>query len=256
MLEIGGSLRQARTRAGLELVEIEAETMIPARYLDAIEGERFDVLPEGPYRRSFLREYADYLGLRGDLYTDEYVSRYEPPEPEPEPEPARSSAARHISHALDELSLRRGAGAAALIVAGVAVWVLGTGGGSGRHQPVTQAAVTAPPAAHHVDHVRARPKPATPFTPPHTSVPPALTLAAARGDCWLELRVGSSTGRVVYEHTLHQGESARFGLKKALWIRLGAPWNLDATIGHRSVTAELPVRTGNAKATAHGVSSS
>jgi cytoskeletal protein RodZ len=254
MLEIGGSLRQARTRAGLELVEIEAETMIPARYLDALEGERFEVLPEGPYRRSFLREYADYLGLRGDLYTDEYVARFEPPEPEPEPEPARSSAARRVSRALDELSLRRVAVAAALVVAAVGVWLLGTGGSTGRHPPVTQAAATTPPAVHHVVPARARPKPATPFTPPPRSAPPALTLAAARGDCWLELRVGSSTGRVVYERMLHQGESARFGLRQPLWIRLGAPWNLDATIGRRSVTSELPARTGNAKATAHGVS--
>jgi cytoskeletal protein RodZ len=257
MLEIGGSLRQARTRAGLELVEIEAETMIPARYLDALEGERFEVLPEGPYRRSFLREYADYLGLRGDLYTDEYVSRYEPPEPEPEPEPARSSAARHLSRALDELSLRRVVAAAALVVAAAAVWVLGTGGGSGPRQPVTQAAAATPPVTHHVARaVRPRPKPAPAFTPPPTSAPPALTLAATRGDCWLELRVGSSTGRVVYERMLHQGESARFGLKKALWIRLGAPWNLNATIGRRSVTAQLPDRTGNAKATARGVTAS
>jgi cytoskeleton protein RodZ len=258
MLDIGGSLRQARTRAGLELVEVEAETMIPARYLDALEGERFEVLPEGPYRRSFLREYAEYLGLRGDVYADEYATRFEPPDPEPEPEPARSSAARHLSRALDELSLRRVAAAAALVVAAVAVWLLGTGGstggGTGRRQPATQATAAAPPAVHHV--ARPRPKPAAPFAPPRASAPPALTLAAARGDCWLELRVGSSTGRVVYEHVLHQGESARFGLRKALWIRLGAPWNLDARIGRRSVTSELPDRTGDAKATTHGVSAS
>src|SRR5262249_58458842 len=107
MLEIGGSLRQARARAGLELLDIEADTMIPARYLDAIETERFEVLPAGPYRRSFLREYADYLGLRGDIYADEYVSQFEPPEPEPEPEPATSAAARHLTRALDGVTLRR-----------------------------------------------------------------------------------------------------------------------------------------------------
>jgi hypothetical protein len=249
MLEIGGSLRQARKGAQLGLLDIEAETMIPARYLDAIEGERFEVLPDGPYRRSFLREYADYLGLRGDGYVEEYVLRFEPPEPEPPPEPARASAARHLSQALDEVTPGRAAVAVALVVAAVGVWVLGTGG-SGRHRPATTAGVAAsPPAVHHA--VKAPVRHPAPFAPP--AVPPALTLAAKRGDCWLELRVGSSTGPVVYENVLHQGETARFGLRKPLWIRVGAPWNLDATIGRRSVTSDLPDRTGNAKATAGGM---
>ena len=249
MLEIGGSLRQARKGARLGLLDIEAETMIPARYLDAIEGERFEVLPDGPYRRSFLREYADHLGLRGDLYVQEYVSRFEPPEPEPAPEPARVSAARHLSRALDEVTPGRAAVGAALVVAGVGVWLLGNGG-TGRHRPATTAAVAVtPPAVHHV--VKAPVRHPAPFAPP--AVPPALTLAAKRGDCWLELRVGSSSGPVVYEHVLHRGETARFGLRKPLWIRVGAPWNLDATIGRRSVTSSLPDRTGNAKATSHGM---
>jgi hypothetical protein len=257
MLEIGGSLRQARKGARLELIDVEAETMIPARYLDAIEGERFEVLPIGPYRRSFLREYADYLGLRGDIYVDEYVTRFEPPEPEPEPEPIGSSAVRHVSRALDEVSPGRAAVAAGLVVAAVGVWVLGTGGGSGGRHPATTAAVAAKPPAVQpsLHHVAQAPAPHTaPFAPP--AVRPALTLAARRGDCWIELRVGSSTGPVVYEHTLHQGESARFGLRKPLWIRVGAPWNLDATIGRRSVTSDLPDRTGNAKATSRGMSAS
>jgi transcriptional regulator with XRE-family HTH domain len=254
MLEIGGSLREARARAGLELREVEAATMIPARYLDAIEGERFEVLPAGPYRRSFICEYAEYLGLRGDVYAEEYVSRFEPPEPDPEPEPIRSSAARQLSRALDEVTLRRAAVAAGLLAAAVGVWLLGTGGSSGGRPHATPAARTATPVLHHVVRARPKPKPAAPFIP--AVVPPALTLAATRGDCWLELRVGSSTGPIVYEHTLRRGEAARFGLRKTLWIRLGAPWNLDAKIGSRSVTSQLPDRTGDAKATAHGVSAS
>jgi Helix-turn-helix domain len=56
MLEIGSSLREARERRGLELAKVEAATRIRARYLEALESERFELLPEGPYRRSFLRE--------------------------------------------------------------------------------------------------------------------------------------------------------------------------------------------------------
>jgi hypothetical protein len=38
-------------------------------------------------------------------------------------------------------------------------------------------------------------------------------------------------------------------MRKPLWIRLGAPWNLAATIGSRPVTAALPSRTGDLLAT-------
>jgi len=253
MLEIGGSLRHARRRARLEVLDVEAETMIPARYLDAIEGERFELLPAGPYRRSFLREYAEYLGLRGDLYVEEYVVRFEPPEPKPEPEPARASAARHLSRALEEVTAGRAAVGVGLVAAAVGVWLLGTGAGSGGKPPLTTAAIATPPAAHHHHVARAPAKPKAAFAPP-AARPPALELAATRGDCWLELRVGSSTGPVVYEHVLRQGETARFGLRKALWLRVGAPWNLEAKIGRHSVTSDLPPRTGNAEATASGLS--
>jgi cytoskeletal protein RodZ len=253
MLEIGGSLRQARSRAGLELPDIEAATMIPARYLDAIETERFEVLPVGPYRRSFLREYADYLGLRGDVYADEYVLRYEPPEPEPAPEPAGSAAVRHASRALDGITLRGAVVVAALLFAAIAVWRLGTGGGSGgtpSPPPPAQTVAAAPSAAHHRPPAHVRPAAVQPDAS-HTR--PALTLQATRGDCWLAVRKGSPSGPVVYQGVLRAGQTARFGLRKTLWLRLGAPWNLDASIGRRSVTSDLPDRTGNAQATAHGI---
>jgi hypothetical protein len=79
-----------------------------------------------------------------------------------------------------------------------------------------------------------------------------LALSAARGSCWLSVRIGSRAGRVVYEQMLQQGQTVRFGLRKALWIRFGAPWNLDATIGARHVTGALPSRTGDALATITG----
>ena len=86
MLEIGSSLREARSLRGLALADVEAATMIRARYLEALEQERFDVLPAGAYRRSLLREYVSFLGLDADVYASEYELRFEPPEPQhPQP---------------------------------------------------------------------------------------------------------------------------------------------------------------------------
>ena len=78
MFEIGNSLREARLRQGLEFVEVEQATKIRGKYLRALEDEQFDILPGQTYVKGFLRTYAEYLGLDGQLYVDEYNSRYIP----------------------------------------------------------------------------------------------------------------------------------------------------------------------------------
>jgi len=57
----------------------------------------------------------------------------------------------------------------------------------------------------------------------------------------------SATGRQVFERTLQAGQTARF-ISTRLWIRIGAPWNLDATLNGRTV--QLPATTGNVVITA------
>src|SRR5690349_10833745 len=76
MFEIGNSLREARVRQQIELGEAELSTKIRGKYLRALEEESFDVLPAQTYVKGFLRSYADYLGLDGQLYVDEFNSRY------------------------------------------------------------------------------------------------------------------------------------------------------------------------------------
>jgi cytoskeleton protein RodZ len=70
MFEIGSSLRAARMRQGLELSEVERDTRIRAKYLGALEDDRFDVLPGPAYVKWFLRSYADYIGLDGQRLVD------------------------------------------------------------------------------------------------------------------------------------------------------------------------------------------
>jgi cytoskeleton protein RodZ len=242
MLEIGESLREARSRRGLDFPEVETATLIRARYLEALEQERFELLPSGAYRRSFLREYAAFLGLDGELLVDEYQLRFEPLEPEPEPPPRRRPA---WIEGLPSGRILAVAGVVAVF--GIAVWQLGSTGG---HPPATPVAHAAAPPRH--------PRHAS-LTPPvqravhrTTPKPPAvLVLTATRGSCWLQVRISSSTGRSVYEQTLQPGQTVKFGLGKRLWIRLGAPWNLDATIGKHPVHS-LPTSTGDTLATASG----
>src|SRR2546430_15628288 len=75
MFQIGESLREARTRRGLTPADVHKAIRIRERYLTALEEERWEMLPGEAYVRGFLKTYADFLGLEGNLYLDEYNSR-------------------------------------------------------------------------------------------------------------------------------------------------------------------------------------
>jgi cytoskeleton protein RodZ len=128
--EIGTTLRETRIRRRVDLAEVEAATKIRVRYLRALENEEWDVLPGGAYTRSFIRTYANYLGLDGERLADEFRrtvgdpvgERYPRAEPAPAP-PRRAPAA---SGGGPRLHVSRGA-LAALISIGLIVLLIGIG---------------------------------------------------------------------------------------------------------------------------------
>jgi cytoskeletal protein RodZ len=79
MDEIGSQLREARMRMRIDTGEVEVRTKIRAKYLRAMENEEWDLLPGEVYVRSFLRTYADFLGLDSRALLDEFRRRYESP---------------------------------------------------------------------------------------------------------------------------------------------------------------------------------
>lgn len=56
----------------MDLEEVHAATGIRPRYLEAIEQEDWDALPEEFYARAFIRKYARYVGVDPDPLVDEY----------------------------------------------------------------------------------------------------------------------------------------------------------------------------------------
>jgi helix-turn-helix protein len=77
--EIGESLREARMRARIDVSEIEAKTKIRAKYLRALENEEWGLLPGPTFVKSFLRTYAQALGLDGKALVEEYRAKHENP---------------------------------------------------------------------------------------------------------------------------------------------------------------------------------
>jgi transcriptional regulator with XRE-family HTH domain len=77
MSEIGETLRERRMSLKIDVHEVEEETKIRAKYLRALENEEWDLLPGPTYVKSFLRTYADALGLDSRLLLEEYKLRHE-----------------------------------------------------------------------------------------------------------------------------------------------------------------------------------
>jgi cytoskeleton protein RodZ len=77
MPEIGETLRQARMRARIDVSEIEAKTKIRAKYLRALENEEWGLLPGPTFVKSFLRTYAQALGLDAKALVEEYRVSHE-----------------------------------------------------------------------------------------------------------------------------------------------------------------------------------
>lgn len=70
--EIGDILKQARDEKGLSLKEIQEVTKIRLRYLEAIDEGDFEAIPGEVYRKGFIVNYANALGLDGQQVLQKY----------------------------------------------------------------------------------------------------------------------------------------------------------------------------------------
>jgi hypothetical protein len=237
VFEIGNSLRRARERLGLELSQVEDATRIRKKYLKALEDERFDVLPAPAYAKGFMRTYADFLGLEGERFVDEFNERF-PPSDSVEAAPLeRVRPRRHwLSARLVVIPL--------VLSIALLTWRLASGGGTPHH------VASAPPLPHVPlsEAVPSVPRISTPARRPLRKA--RFTIVATRGTCWLSVHLDSEQGRVLYQRTLRLGEHVRFEAAR-LWVRLGAPWNLDATLNGKHVA--LPAAIGNVLVTPRSV---
>jgi cytoskeleton protein RodZ len=222
MFEIGNSLREARLRQGLDLAEIEQATKIRSRYLRALEEEQFEVLPAQTYVKGFLKAYADQLGLDGDLYVEEFNSRYATWEEEQQPiQRSRGGGTwprpmRFQSSAV-LISLTAIGLATALVVL---AWRFGATG-----EPEDIPGVP-PPVAEQTSKQPARAQQKKQRSQPAAQARRVkLVAVAALGDCWLEVHRGSEAGEFLWSGTLELGQRQQFTGSR-LWVNIGAPANL------------------------------
>jgi len=243
VVEIGSALRTARERLGFDLLEVERETHIRGRYLAALEAERFELLPARAYAKGFLRVYAEFLGLDECSLSEEFDARF-PETGQPELAPPSVSAARARATA------RR---LPVLLVISLAVALLGVLAWRVMAPKQTAASPASPPPSTQPARTVAAPT----QPPRHASVRPAHLLLRARGPCWLSIRRDSAAGPTLFEATLETGQVLRYTLARArpqLWLRIGAPWNLELSLNGRSATVAQG-GPGNVLVTRRGIHS-
>jgi cytoskeleton protein RodZ len=249
MFEIGGSLREARLKRGLTPADVQKAIRIRDRYLQALEEERWELLPGDAYVKGFLRTYADYLGLDGSLYVEEYNSRFAHPDEPALLVPERFSG-RGGRLGVGFLRPLLAVAAIVAIVAGLAAWQLRGSGSSGDKQgspPTTSAPTTT--ASHHTAPKKQHHHEKSVSAP----LPNRAVLVASRGDSWLWVRSGSANGPTVFEGTLLEGKTLPVNLKNGpVWIRIGDPPHLDVHLGGKLVHG-LPTQVGNVLLTQRGI---
>jgi hypothetical protein len=215
VFEIGNSLREARVRRGIEFAQAEVATKIRGKYLRALEEEQFSLLPAQTYVKGFLRTYAEYLGLDGQLYVDEFNSRFvSGDDHEPRVRRLQSTRPQHRNRRLETNVVLVALGViAVLTVIVIAAW---NASGGSKTPPVTP--VRTPKTAVH-----------------RRAKAPLLEVTATRGQTHLIVHRGSATGSVLFDGTITKGDPTRALRGTRLWVQIDTPENLRIRVAGRLV---------------------
>ena len=264
MKSIGETLRRERLRQNLELGQISQELKISSRMLAAIEDEKFERLPGGIFSRSFVRQYAQYLGLDAEEFASraervlepvpedlrQHVQPVQPP-PKPVPLPASKPVQLPPLENWDAgrgrpLSWRSPLAALGMVVvamfgcAGVYAWW-----SRGRHAAMVreQAAVASVP----VRRAAAQPAPAVPTSAetaasqapvtelnPNAAVRVELTAAEP---VWVSVR---SDGRSVFSGMLEANQSRVVDANATVLLLIGNAGNVSIQLNGKPIGSVGP----------------
>jgi cytoskeleton protein RodZ len=225
--EIGATLREARMRERIDVSEIEATTKIRAKYLRALENEEWGLLPGPTFVKSFLRTYAQALGLDGKALVEEYRLHHEQPS-EGMLEPIVSGSSRNRGRNLKGTSGRPGRSggdpgpsrgytiAVGTIVAIIVLLIvlLATGGSSKKHAKNAARAKTGKTST-----AKGKGTPAPGAGTKAASGPVALSLTPT-GTVYVCL-IGDNGRKLIPGEELHAGQSTATYHAKRFEITLG-----------------------------------
>ncbi|HZF11850.1 MAG TPA: helix-turn-helix domain-containing protein [Thermoanaerobaculia bacterium] len=239
----GTWLRRQRELREISLRDVAERTKISLRYLEAMEEDRFDLLPAPVFAKGFLREYARYVGLSPDEVVNHWLAVQQAGErPEGEEASAQAGPRRRLSRVLVVLALLL---LAALVAFGV-YWQRHRGrtpagsaaasspaapGPAGVFQPAAlpaASAASAPPAATPPPGVAEAPSEAPP-------APLEVTLDFSR-ECWVEALIDGKK-RIAEQRVA--GEALRLPAQQKVQLTLGDAGAAEVQVNGSPLT--LPV---------------
>lgn len=227
-ISFGGWLRRQREIREIPLREIADVTKISMRYLEALESDRFDVLPAPVFAKGFLREYSRYVGLDPDEVVNSYLIAQQSPEELDETDSTVGEPMAGRSWPISTTFL----GGVVVVLLGVIALLVFLGGRL-EEKPATELPpITAPPAI-----VPAR-VPSEPAPDPGPLVPLLVTMDFT-DSCWVEFV--ADDGQRVSELRV-QGESIRIEAQEKVLLTLGNPDGVRIEVNGTLFTP--PVRPG------------
>ncbi len=224
----GTWLRRQREAREISLREIAETSKISMRYLEALEDDRFDVLPAPVFARGFLREYSKVVGLDPDEVVNTYLlalSGGTEDDGETKVEPVRPRGSRRDWGYGLLLSL-----AVALLlglVALLAFWAERRRATT----PLPQTSIAPPPAV--VVPVSA-PQPAA--QPPTPEAPLRVSLDFT-ADCWIEV---ASDGKPRSSELRARGETLEIEGTQVILLTLGNPEGVKIEVNGHPFALQAP----------------
>jgi cytoskeleton protein RodZ len=214
---VGDRLRAAREARGLPVDKAAETTRIPRAYLEALERSAPpEEFPEPWYARTFLREYARYLGLRSKPLVEEYRERY----PRPEISPiGYLPLERRRSTGWLRTALVLVAGAALIAITLVVV---------ARRGPTTDITADGPSFPASASPQPTQTATAEPKPPPEDVV---LRVRVVEAPSWIEL---SRDGEVELSETVLPGYVRTFKADQRLDLELGNAPAVRLTLGGKA----------------------
>ncbi|HEV2845517.1 MAG TPA: helix-turn-helix domain-containing protein, partial [Thermoanaerobaculia bacterium] len=228
----GAWLRRQREMREISLRDIADRTKISMRYLEAMEADRFELLPAPLFAKGFLREYARYVGLSPDDVVNHYLSVYNPEELVAEPKDDTLNRVRQRPKHLDagQPPMRRNwsqglilalAGLILLVLIALAAWF------ADRRREEPPATDQAPPMA------APAPSPAGVTTPPPPPPEPGAPLEVSldfSDECWVDALIDGKTRRA---ETRIAGEAMQPQAQQSIALKLGNAGAVEVQVnGH------------------------
>lgn len=225
----GDWLRRQREMREISLRDIAERTKISLRYLEAMEADRFDLLPAPIFAKGFLREYARFVGLSPDDVVNHYLSVHHPEELSGDPkedtkirhrpkpvDPGQPPVRRNWSYGL-VLAL---AGLVLLILVAIAAYFADRRREGPRSSTQAPPPIAAPPPAPAVVQPTAAP-PA-----PEPSAPLEVSLEFTE-DCWVEAVIDEKNR---FSELRVQGEALPLRAEKSIVLTLGNASAVDVQV--------------------------